>query len=257
MLDDQQLAAARELLRSALGSGEGSGYQQVAEVVLANGLLGSGLAEDYFLAIVGEPSESAAWQLQFSGHHVAVNLVYEGGAATGLSPFFIGVEPLSWTADGATYAPLAVMKDGIVAAIGSLDPDQLVKAQRISSFDEVVLGAGVEGFYPDAPLNGVNVAELSLEQQQLVLASLEPWISIGGATAATEFRTRYESELGGTYLSVAGDPTLEEAGSYVRITGPSVWLEIVVQPAVFNPSKVHYHTVFRDRLLDYGGQFSS
>ena len=60
--------------------------------------------------MLGRPAADGTWQLQFGGHHLAINVAYKNGAVSGASPYFIGVEPTSWTAtDGTTYAPLDVM----------------------------------------------------------------------------------------------------------------------------------------------------
>ena len=49
-------------------------------------------------------------------------------------------------------------------------------------------------------------------------------------------------------------PDLSAKGSYVRIDGPRVWMEFVVQPAVANPEELHYHALWRDKQSDYGGE---
>ena len=41
-------------------------------------------------------------------------------------------------------------------------------------------------------------------------------------------------------------------GDYVRIDGPSVWIEFVCQIGAIYP-EVHYHTVHRDHVRDHGG----
>jgi uncharacterized protein DUF3500 len=40
----------------------------------------------------------------------------------------------------------------------------------------------------------------------------------------------------------------------VRIDGPRIWMEFVVQPAVAKPTENHYHALWRDKLSDYGGE---
>ena len=57
-----------------------------------------------------------------------------------------------------------------------------------------------------------------------------------------------------TYVGYAGATELSAKGSYVRIDGPRVWMELVVQPAIAHPEELHYHALWRDKQSDYGGE---
>ena len=57
-------------------------------------------------------------------------------------------------------------------------------------------------------------------------------------------------------MGIAGSANLSTAGSYVRIDGPRVWIEFVVQATVADKTMVHYHTIWRDKVADYGGAFA-
>ena len=50
---------------------------------------------------------------------------------------------------------------------------------------------------------------------------------------------------------------LNSQNSYLRVDGPRVWVEMVVQAAVASKSNgfVHYHSLWRDKLADYGNEF--
>jgi hypothetical protein len=61
--------------------------------------------------------------------------------------------------------------------------------------------------------------------------------------------------LNQTYIAFSGSPDLSTEHSYVRIDGPRVWIELVVQRAVALPDQLHYHALWRDKLADYGGEF--
>ncbi|RTQ53738.1 DUF3500 domain-containing protein [Hymenobacter gummosus] len=41
---------------------------------------------------------------------------------------------------------------------------------------------------------------------------------------------------------------------YLRLDGPSLWLEYSSQPGRDFVGRVHPHSVWRDRTTDYGGQ---
>jgi hypothetical protein len=63
---------------------------------------------------------------------------------------------------------------------------------------------------------------------------------------------RYAAELPQTYIAYAGTPALMTENDYIRIDGPSVWIEISMQPGR-SLEGIHPHSVWRDKLLDYGG----
>ncbi|MBT33420.1 MAG: hypothetical protein CMO01_27475 [Thalassobius sp.] len=64
--------------------------------------------------------------------------------------------------------------------------------------------------------------------------------------------TKYTNELDETYISYSGTTNLTTRNDYVRIDGPSVWIEYSCQNGVIL-SGTHPHSVWRDKLTDYGG----
>jgi hypothetical protein len=56
--------------------------------------------------------------------------------------------------------------------------------------------------------------------------------------------------LNQTKVSYSGATALNQEGDYVRIDGPHVWIEFACQ------ADDHYHTIWRDRVTDYGAEFS-
>ncbi|MET8163932.1 DUF3500 domain-containing protein [Streptomyces sp. NPDC005329] len=214
---------------------------------------GSGV---YFLAFLGTPSATGTWQLHFGGHHLAVNITYKDGKVAGASPFFSGVEPTSWTAeDGTTYAPMAKFRDGLLKLTGSLSDTQLATAKLSTSFSDVLLGPDQDGKFPETK-EGIPVSSLSAKQKKLVLEAIHPWVAdVDDATAKQLLKT-YERELNKTYIAYSGGTGLDTQGDYIRIDGPSVWIEFVCQNGVVYRDQIHYHTVYRDRTRDYGNEFS-
>ncbi|MFF1681357.1 DUF3500 domain-containing protein [Streptomyces sp. NPDC058256] len=310
-LSDTQLAAAVQLLKVATGTGKGSGYDQITQIIKADDVLasvqatssagtgpapsvtasstasadpsatavpsstatdaptgappsggtggggsfgyGSGL---YYMAFLGTPSADGTWQLHFGGHHLAVNLTYKKGKVAGASPFFIGVEPTSWTDDdGTTYTPLEEQRNGMLALTGNLSTEQLATAKLSGTYNDVLLGPGEDAQFPETK-EGIKVSELSPKQKQLVLKAIHPWVAnVDDATAKKLMKT-YERELNETYVSYSGGTALDTQGDYVRIDGPGVWVEFVCQNGLVIQGKVHYHTVYRDHTRDYGSEFS-
>jgi hypothetical protein len=50
----------------------------------------------------------------------------------------------------------------------------------------------------------------------------------------------------------------DDLGSYLRIDGPRVWIEMaVVEAAAYRDQGwVQYHSIWRDKMADYGGEFT-
>jgi hypothetical protein len=308
-LTDTQLAAAMKVLKLATGTGKGTGYDQITQIIKADDVLNSAQSTSsagpapsgsasstatadpsatpapsstptdaptgappsggpgggglggygsgvYFLAFLGTPSADGTWQLHFGGHHLAVNLTYKKGKVAGASPFFVGVEPSTWTDDdGTTYSPLATMRNGLLALTGSLSTEQLATAKLSQSFSDVLLGPGEDGQFPETK-EGIKVSSLSPKQKQLVLKAIHPWIAnVDDATAKKLMKT-YERELNQTYVGYSGGTGLDTQGDYVRIDGPGVWVEFVCQNGVVYRDQIHYHTVYRDHTRDYGSEFT-
>ncbi|MGI5460150.1 DUF3500 domain-containing protein [Streptomyces sp. CA-249302] len=258
-LSDTQLTAAKAVVEAATGTGSGTGYDQVSQILAADDYLGetaSGYGSgNYYLAFLGTPSTSGTWQLHFGGHHLAVNLTYKDGEVEGTTPYFVGVEPTSWTEDGTSYEPLAAQSDAMQSMLSSLSTSELSEAKLSESFSDVLLGPGDDGDFPTTK-EGLAVSELTSAQQKLVLAAIAPWVEVADDTTAESVLSTYESELDETYIAYSGGTDFDTQGDYVRIDGPGVWIEFVCQDGVVYTSKIHYHTVYRDHNTDYGGEFS-
>ena len=259
-LSDTQLTAAKAVVEAATGTGSGTGYDQVSQILAADDVLGetaSGYGSgNYYLAFLGTPSTSGTWQLHFGGHHLAVNLTYKDGEVEGTTPYFVGVEPTSWTDDdGTSYAPLSGMHDSMLAMLEGLTDDELTEAKLSESFSDVLLGPGDDGDFPTTK-EGLAVSELTDDQQELVLDAIEPWVDVADDTTAASTLSAYKSDLDSTYISYSGTTALDTQGDYVRIDGPGVWIEFVCQNGLVYTSQVHYHTVYRDHDTDYGGEFT-
>jgi uncharacterized protein (TIGR03437 family) len=92
---------------------------------------------------------------------------------------------------------------------------------------------------------------------------MKPWIQNMPAATAANLLTIYHNELSGTYVAWTGSGTSGSASSflnantnYVRIDGPSVWIEFICQSGVVYRNQIHYHSVWRDHSRDYAQDLS-
>jgi hypothetical protein len=225
---------------------------------------------NYYLSVLGAPSARTPWMLQLGGHHLAYNFTFNG-KKPGATPLFFGTEPIRFELHGVAYGPLDVQSAAMRSLATAIAPHR--QAKLSGTFTDVVKGVEVTmvpgqlphggtdtGFpqtYPGGTTDrGVLYPALTPDQQAQVRAALRSYASLPGAAISQPLVAAYESAaaLQETYVGYAGATDLSEKGSYVRIDGPRIWMEFVVQPAVANPAENHYHALWRDKLADYGGE---
>jgi hypothetical protein len=280
-LKPEQVEAALKVARIALGEEGFSRYQEVraADDALAKGRGGRGPggpdqkkadgdpakkkadgvakkkgggggmnfgAMNYMIAFLGKPSKTTPWILQLGGHHLAINIYYKGTSGA-VTPYHVAAQPTVWKDDqGKTHEPLAPMRESLHGLLLSLTPEQSKQAKLEARFNDVYVGPGKDGKFP-AKSEGVPVSELSDASKDFVRKAIAAWT--GDSPQGAEYRKLYEAELDKVKVSYSGTTNLSDRGDYVRIDGPRVWIEFATQ------GSDHVHTIWRDRLTDYGAEF--
>ncbi|MCC9608913.1 DUF3500 domain-containing protein [Blastopirellula sp. JC732] len=254
-MSPEQLESALEVARVSLGQ---QGFDRMMEIRLADDAFAhTGIAghtdlfgrNNYSIAMLGVPSKEKPWMLQFGGDHLAVNHYYHGAQASA-TPYFVGVEPIRWTGrDRVTHDPLKPMHESIQGLMRSLTPEQLRIARIKRQFNDVAVGPGRDGLFPKSR-HGIAYSRLSNASQVFVQQAILAWT--GDSPQAEDYRRRYFAELDQTCIAFSGTGDLKEAGDYVRIDGPHLWIELSCQASqtVF---PIHLHAVWRDKATDYGG----
>ena len=255
-LTSVQREAWDEFVNAALGA---TGAGQLDEIRASDDYLGdaqNGYSGDYvYLAFVGAPSETGDWMMQVGGHHVAFNVFFTGNDVQATSPYFLGVEPQSFTLDGTAYAPMEDQRAAMYDLVNSLTSAQLAQAHLSSSFSDVYLGPGDNdpGLFPTGTSGrGILGSALTSAQQELIATAISTWVQ--DSPDAATYQALYESELDETYVAYSGQTSLTNQGDYVRIDGPHVWIELVCQNGVVF-SGIHFHSIWRDRVSDYNAAF--
>ncbi|MCA8953937.1 MAG: DUF3500 domain-containing protein [Planctomycetes bacterium] len=257
VLSTVQRAAWVDLATAALGADGYARFQQIQAADDYLGTLSGGYDGDYqYIGIVGTPSTTAGWLLQIGGHHVAWSLYFNGLERVSTTPYFLGVEPTSFTFNGTAYVPMQTQRDGMYNLVNSLTTAQRATAQLSASFNDVYLGAGQNStsLFPTGTTGrGILGSALTTAQQDLLTAAMAAWV--GDSPEAETYMATYRSELSQTYVAWSGGTTLGSQGHYVRIDGPSVWIELCCQGGVVVQGQIHYHTIWRDRTSDYNHAF--
>lgn len=268
------------------GAGTGTG---------AGGVAALGYGTDlYSIAFVGTPSATSPWILQLAGHHLAYNISYNTGKVSA-TPNFVGVEPPNWSvaadgtvtvnnkasSSGTAHAPLENQRAAVYNLAEAIYADSAASAAaRLSgTFTDVIMGASgnSDGNYKTLayPTSGRGLAypAMNAAQKTYVRAAIEAWVNTQAADVASALLGDYLSDtaLASTYVGygVGQNGTkadfsaypnsltapLDAQRSYIRIDGPRVWIEFVVQQGIVYGTDVHYHTIWRDKTNDYGGSF--
>ena len=200
-------------------------------------------ADEYYVAFLGAPSETAPWMLQFGGHHLAINVTMVGRANV-MTPSLPAAQPATYTLDGETIRPLGKENDKAFELINALDEGQRKQAILNYQVSDLVLGAGQDGktIQPE----GLPASALTPAQQAMLLDLVHEWAGILNDEGATPRMAEIKANLASTYFAWSG-PVTNGSAAYFRIQGPTLVIEYAPQRDV-----THIHTIYRDPTNDYG-----
>jgi Protein of unknown function (DUF3500) len=235
MEGDQKLAEG--------GGGKGKGDKDKGE----KGKGGKGMfgADKYYLAIFGTPSEKEAWMVQFGGHHLGINVTVIGKHFV-LTPTHTGAQPSLFKRGETEVRPLGLENDTAFKLVNALDENQKAKAiTGAKAQQELLLGPGQDAKKVPAP-EGIKGSALTAKQQAMLVDVIAAWVEIVESDAAKARMEEIKGKIGETYFSWKG-PTEKGSAAYVRVQGPTVWIEYAPQGGTN-----HIHTVIRNPNDDYG-----
>jgi hypothetical protein len=263
-----QLAAAKAVIAAATSTTTDQGYDEFSKINETDSLLytvaGGGYGPgNYVICFLGTPSTTGKWMLQFGGHHYAGNITYDAGSVVSVTPSHQGVEPTSWTtSSGTVITPLADEETAMANMLSSFSSSELSSAKISGTFSDCLMVPGSTTNTFPTTKQGIQVSALSSTAQANILLAMQRWVEDMDSSTAATFMTTYTNELASTYVCYASN-TSGISGSantffttntdYVRIDGPSIWIEFICQTGVVYTSRIHYHSVFRDHSRDYIG----
>jgi Protein of unknown function (DUF3500) len=259
-----QLVIIKAMLKEATGIAANEGYDEIEQILNADDYLkenaggrgrGGFASGNFHLAFLGTPADRGIWQLYFGGHHLAFGTTYKDGVLIGATPSFRGVEPFSaFTQNGRENQPMVQEQRAFAAMLGGLRAEQQSKARLSQTYTDIIVGPQKDNTFPSTHA-GVRTGDLTRQQQDLILRAIETYVRDIDPPDAEAILKKYRSELPETYVAYAGTVAMNTENDYVRIDGPSVWIELSMQPGRSLPG-IHPHSVWRDRTTDYGGNGS-
>jgi hypothetical protein len=254
-LNKSQRDAAMAVLAAALGP---QGYEKVVQIVQADELLKSSQGgrvnfgrDEYYISLLGQPSEIEPWIIQFGGHHLGLNITSAGEHGT-LAPSHTGAQPAIYELEGKTIRPLGREVDKAFALIASLDDAQRKQAILGFQMRDLVLGPGRDGqtIQPE----GIKGAALTEKQRDMLLDLAGEWTGIMHEAGAKAKMAEMKKNVSETWFAWSG-PTEKGSAAYFRIQGPTVFIEYAPQRLGNEPTK-HIHTIYRDPTNEYGAKWS-
>jgi hypothetical protein len=267
-LSTAQKTAARTLIATALSATGNTlhlGMQAADDYLAANGGGTSSYGAGYFyIAFVGAPSTSSLWMLQLTGHHLTYNIVLNGSYKSP-TPLFLGVEPKgAFTQSSVAYDPMSAQRTAMSNLGAVLAATYSSSAKLSGTYGDILFGANGSGsidgtcashVFSTYAGTGVAYSSLSSSAQALVQAAISAYVNTQATEYADDVLGAYLSAtaLASTYVGYTGDGTVTTKNNYFRIVGPRVWIEFSVPSGVIFSSDIHYHTIWRDRVADYGG----
>jgi hypothetical protein len=202
--------------------------------------------DEYYLAILGMPSATTPWMIQFGGHHLGINVTI-AGAHNVMTPSLPAAQPATYTLNGETIRPLGRENDKGFALINALDAAQQKQAILTYQVRDLVLGPLEDGkvIQPE----GILASALNASQQNMLLDVAHEWVGILNDEAAAERMAEIRANLPKTYFAWSG-ATTNGGLAYYRIQGPTVIIEYAPQQGDLD----HIHTIYRDPTNDYGAK---
>lgn len=253
-----QVQYAKALIKEISGTTTNEGWDEIQQLLNADEYLsvnGGGStygAANYYIAFLGTPATTGTFEIQFGGHHLACASTYKDGVLTGATPAFRGVEPFAtFTLNSTTNQPLQQEQAAFTAMLNGLSSTELATAKQSATYSDLVVGPQQDGNFP-ATAVGIKGSALSATERALVLAAIKTYVYDIDDTDAATILAKYTSELDNTYVAFSGTTGLVTRNDYVRIDGPSVWIEYSCQNGIVL-SPTHPHSVWRDKTKDYGG----
>ena len=266
-LTPQQKDAAMALVSSALSR---DGYKKVTDIMNGDEVLknsGGGQTggrqggpgrggrggiqfgrDEYYIALLGAPSNTTPWMIQFGGHHLAINVTVVGRNQV-MTPSLPAAQPARYTLNGQTVRPLGKENDKGFALINALTAAQQKQAILNYEVRDLVLGPGEDGkvIQPE----GIRASELNSNQQAMLLDIAYEWVGILNDDAAAAKMAELKANLPNTWFAWSGSTTNGRL-AYYRIQGPTVVIEYAPQQGDLD----HIHTIYRDPTNDYGAKLA-
>ncbi len=271
-MNDTQRTAAMGLMAAILSE---SGFRRAVDIMAYEAILleleGPAQAKrrDYrkfYFSIYGNPEPNAPWGVSIEGHHLSVNMTYEGDKLVDSTPQFFGVNPAKLLRDFETPDPLQSggktkytagtrlllpEEQAAYALLGALSKEQQAKAIFLSDCPEDIQWPGEPQPKIAAPV-GIASTELTPEQKKMLTDILNAYFSTMPSVVAQDRMKLIAAANGGAiHFGWAGGTDPKEQ-HFIRLQGPTFIAELCnFQTDPQGTTANHIHSVWRDLTGDF------
>lgn len=271
-MSEAQRTAAMGLMAAILS---GSGFRRAVDIMAYEAILleleGPAQAKrrdfrKYYFAVYGNPEPNAPWGVSIEGHHLSINMTYQGDTIVDSTPQFFGVNPARLLKDFETPDPLqSGSKTKYSSGTRLLLPEEQASYDLLNSFSKEqqskaifdnecpadIQWAGEPQPQKDKPV-GIQASTLQADQTAKLKSILDAYFSTMPQAVATErWQIVQKSGLDQIHFGWAGgtDPKDQH---FIRLQGPSFIAELCnYQTDPQGNQANHIHSVWRDLDGDF------
>jgi hypothetical protein len=271
-MNSEQRQAAMGVMATLLSQ---EGFQRAANIMAYEAILleleGPAQAKrrDYlkfYFAIYGNPDPRELWGVSIEGHHLSINLTFQGDRIVDSTPQFFGVNPASLRRDFQTPDPLGSdakirfekgkrlllpEESASFDLLSSLDAAQQHRAVFSDTCPDDIQWPGQPQPVPSAP-TGLPFAEMTEAQQKKGSAIIDAYFSTMPAAVAQDRWSLLRRE-GFDRISFGwAGGTAPDQQHFIRLQGPGFIAELCnFQTDPEGNVANHIHSVWRDLTGDF------
>lgn len=203
----------------------------------------------YYTSIFGTPAAGQRWGLRFEGHHLSINMTFDGDRIVSASPLFLGANPET-IPDGPDKGLRAIGKQVDLArmAFGALTPEQRKVAMGTGEwFAGFLTSPGSRRATLGKPA-GIAVREASPDAQKQLRLLVEDYVRTITERYADSYLEWFAREEWPTLRFYWKGSAAKGETYYWRLQGSRFLLEHDGQEG-----GRHIHSIWRDAREDFGG----
>ena len=224
---------------------ENLNYQLAAEDTIPPSSILKYGSQNFYVALLGMPSNTQPWMFQFGGHHLAINVTIYGADVT-FSPMLTGAQPAYIQYEGNNIFITQNELSAVQAFMNSLTQEQKKVAVRSDEVIDLQYGPGK--YSKKVAFEGIKGSELKAEQKRLLFNLINTRIGFINENDYEAVKSTTLAELDDTYFGWWG--SRNNLRFYFRITAPSLIIEYAPQE---EKNKItHIHSMYRNPKNDYG-----
>ena len=205
-------------------------------------------ADDYWIAVYGDPDNGLDWGWRFEGHHISLNNFFDEGKRSSTTPMFLGAQPRSIESGiQRGVRPLGSINAKARAFVMNLDTDQRDMAIVDNATGDDIHTPMGAGDWVSTP-KGIAGSALTPEERTALLEIVRMQVNHAPSSHADSLMNEYTKNVDDMHFAWFGGTGDGEPHAWM-ITGPDLHIEYHDAQEPHD----HVHTVWRRPKNDFGG----